>query len=75
MKESVLTLGSLLTLRRAPVLMDHFALSRRKVSLSLVKDKVFLGEQSFQLSDLAPIPLGGGPLPLGFQGEVATPFF
>jgi len=55
--------------------MDHFTLGRRKVSLSLVKDKVFLGEQSFQPSDLTPIPLGGGPLLLGFQGEVANPFF
>ena len=74
MKVSVLTLGSLLILRRAPVPTDHFALSRREVSLSLVKDNVFLGKQSFQPSDLTPIPLGGGPLLLGFHGEVTNPF-
>ena len=52
---------------------DHLALSRREVSLSLVKGKVFLGEQNFQPSNLAPIPLGSGPLLLGFRGKIVDP--
>ena len=48
-------------------------LSRREVSLSLVKDEVFLSEQSFQPSNLALVPLGGGTLFLGFQGKVVDP--
>ena len=48
-------------------------LSRREVSLSLVKDEVFLSEQSFQPSNLALVPLGGGTLFLGFQGKLVDP--
>ena len=55
--------------------LGHLALSRREVHLSLVKDEDFLGEQSFQLSDLAPVPLHGSSLLLGLQGEVANTFF
>jgi len=47
------------------MLVGHLALSRREVRLSLAKDEVFLGEQSFQPSDLAPVPLDGGPLLFG----------
>ena len=53
---------------------NHLALCRREVRLSLVKGKVFLGEQSFQPSDLAPVPLGGGPLLLGVQVRSLTLF-
>ena len=46
-KDVVLTLGSLLVFRQAPVPTGHLALSRRKVDLRLVQGKVLLGEQSF----------------------------
>ena len=46
-KDSVLTIGSLLILRRAPVPTDHLALSCGEVGLGLVQGKVLLGEQSF----------------------------
>jgi len=46
-KNSVLTLGSLLILRRAPMPTGHLALSCREVGLGLVQGKVLLGEQSF----------------------------
>ena len=53
---------------------DHLALSRRKIGLGLVKDKVFLDEQSFQPSDLALVPLGSSAPLLGLEGKVADPF-
>ena len=46
-KNSVLTLGSLLILCRAPVPVGHLALSCGEVGLGLVQGKVLLGEQSF----------------------------
>jgi len=52
---------------------DHLTLSRGKIGLVLVKGKVFLGEQSFQPSDLALVPLGSSALLLGHLGKVADP--
>jgi len=46
-ENTILTLGSLLILRRAPVPTSHFALSCGEVGLGLVQGKVLLGEQSF----------------------------
>ena len=44
---------------------DHLALSPRAVGLDSVKGKVLLGEQSFQSSNLALVPLRSGTLLLG----------
>jgi len=72
-KNTGLTLGSLLVLRRAPIPAGHLTLSSSKVGLSLVQGKVFFGEQSLKPSNLALIPLSHRLLHLGFLGKDPDP--